>query len=114
MTMSTNAAGIACCGNCGSEVHVVCSGGCAEPDVIPRENYIATMRRPRKGESPQTNGLKEDQPTQCTWPGGCESPPKPWCGRGRKPRMCAFHGSKVRSYVDRYHAKKATSNGETP
>ena len=49
MPISTNTAGIAVCGNCGSEVHVVCSGGCAEPDVVPRANYIATMKKPRGG-----------------------------------------------------------------
>ena len=49
MPISTNASGVAVCGNCGSEVHVVCSGGCAEPDVMPRANYIATMKKPRGG-----------------------------------------------------------------
>jgi hypothetical protein len=46
MTMTANEIGVGCCGNCGAEVEVRCSGGCAEPDVEIRENAIAAMKKP--------------------------------------------------------------------
>jgi hypothetical protein len=85
--MSTNAAGVACCGNCGSELEVRCTGGCAEPDIVPRENYIATM--PQRAQTKEPKIVKYPPPTHC------------WCGEpvaqrakygvGRPPTKCEKH-----------------------
>lgn len=47
MTISTNAAGIACCGNCGSTLAVVCTGNCPEPHIVFREDYVASLPVPK-------------------------------------------------------------------
>lgn len=101
MTMTTDKIGIACCGNCGSHVEVVCSGGCAEPDVIPRENYIAALPKPR-GEEPSqewkddtpkpAKAAKYPVPTECRIP-GCGAPvaKREKFGVGRPPTKCEKH-----------------------
>lgn len=106
MTMSTSAAGIACCGNCGSELEVRCTGGCAEPDIVPRENYIATMKKPRDHERSQ---IKEERPGLCSWQGGgCDQPVAPRLpGQTRTPKKCPKHLEMVRQYERNRVAKQA-------
>ncbi len=92
MTVSTDASGVAVCGSCGSELEVRCTGGCAEPDIMARENYIASLPRPRGKETPNSaKQFPERRPTQCTVP-GCDderAPRRP--GRGRPATKCPRH-----------------------
>lgn len=50
----TNGEGVAVC-RCGSELHVVCSGGCTDPDVVFKSERAA-IRKPAGREVP--NSLK--------------------------------------------------------
>ena len=94
MTISTSAAGVACCGNCGSELEVRCTGNCPEPDIVFRENFVATMAKPG-GHSGKYGPYKKTlirQPGFCAWPAGCDLPvAKRKPGKGRPPTKCEKH-----------------------
>lgn len=99
MTLRTDQrSGVACCGNCGSELAVICTGGCAEPDIVPRENYIAAMRKPNWPEksSPEPvrrNGklVKYPPPTHCHCGAPVVKLERPGRGGGRPPTHCEKH-----------------------
>lgn len=100
MTISTNAAGVACCGNCGSELEIRCTGGCPEPDVVFRENFAATMAKlgghPGKRGPFRKYGPQKKTPIRrpgfCAWVAGCDLPvAKREPGHGRTPIMCENH-----------------------
>lgn len=99
MTVTTDNSGAACCGNCGSNVVVACSGGCAEPDVVFRENYVATMKKPSGNEPEQA---KYPVPTTCRHP-NCDQPPVPpkIRGRGRPPTRCEKHWNPTSKRIER-------------
>lgn len=95
MTIHTDNSGVACCGNCGSHVVVACSGGCAEPDVMFRKDYIASLPKP-KGPEPGKARVpkgpkvaKYPPPTHCF----CGEPvaKRRVKGRGRPPTKCETH-----------------------
>lgn len=106
MSITVANSGEACCGNCGAHVVVACSGGCENPDVQFRKDYIASLARPRGNELPR-NLRKQFQPRatsaakpariekpegMCTY-GKCTddiAPRKPGV-RGRAPKTCEKH-----------------------
>lgn len=103
MSARTNSSGVACCGNCGSELKVACTGGCAEPDIVFKENYIASLPKPRGEEKPQ------DKPRsgQCRSP-NCSDDIAPHSGRGRSSTHCARHLEMRNSYRKKAKSKLAT------
>lgn len=90
--LNTNGEGVAVC-RCGSELHVVCSGGCPDPDVVFKSD-LAAMKKPSGGQigmrSPQRK-TRILRPGICAWPNGCDLPVAVWKGRGRVPIMCPGH-----------------------
>jgi hypothetical protein len=90
MSISTNGAGVACCGNCGHELAVICTGGCAEPDIVFKSDHFASA--------------------MCNWP-GCDDliAPREPGQSGPDPRKCAKHKAMQQVYRDRSLAKKAAS-----
>lgn len=93
MSARVDQSGVACCGNCGAELAIVCTGGCSELDVVFQENYIAVMRKPRNhfGEA-----LAPYKKTLILHPGfcvelGCDAAVAPYSGRGRVPIKCPKH-----------------------
>lgn len=101
MTISSNAAGVACCGNCGHELVIACTGGCPEPDAVLRENYVAALPKPR-GEEPRQE-WKDQTPKPPVERKGAKYPPPTHCfcgepvaqrarfGVGRPPTKCEKH-----------------------
>jgi len=102
MTIRVAGSGEACCGNCGKRLEIVCTGGCPEPDAIPRENYVATMKRPRGPER-----IEERQLGQCNYK-RCTDPVAPYHGHGRPTTKCPFHLEMMKGYQKKYMGKKAT------
>lgn len=99
--------GEACCGNCGAHLAIVCTGGCAQPDIVMRENATATMKRPRAHERTQ----RQDRPGICNWSAGCDAPVAPPIvrGRGRPPKKCPTHIAMIREYERTRKAKNAVA-----
>ena len=101
MTINVAGSGEACCGNCGHELEIVCTGGCPEPDIVFRENSVATMAKP--GVHFGKTGPQKRTPIRlqgfCAWPAGCDLPVAPWIGRGRVPIMCPGHMGPSRAKV---------------
>jgi hypothetical protein len=89
MTMSTNGEGVAVC-RCGAELHVVCSGGCPEPDVVFKREH--------------------DPNAICNWSTGCDQPVGEHIGSGPPPAKCPTHRAIQRARNERSLAKhKAAS-----
>lgn len=102
MTPKVNQAGIACCGECGSELQIVCTGGCKDPDVVFKENYIASLPTPQGRETPGKQHARRPwarKPVldQCTYR-DCTEPPAPRGVTGRPPTRCVKHRDMSRLY----------------
>lgn len=97
---NTNGEGVAVC-RCGSELHVVCSGGCTDPDVVFKSERAA-IRKPSGREVP--NSLKRKVrrfiPGFCTHP-GCYDPiaPRPAKAIGQPWTKCVKHLALSRKYT---------------
>lgn len=102
MTIATNGEGVAVC-RCGSDLHVVCSGGCPDPEVVFKSE-LGTMRKPRAGnERPQEYKDSTPKPPATRKSKGVKYPPPThcWCGEpvaqrakvgvGRPPTKCEKH-----------------------
>lgn len=76
--------GEAVCGNCGAHLEIVCSGGCAEPDIVFRQDYTAALPKPRGEEKPKP----KERSTHC-WCGDPVAMRKP--GHGRPTTKCEKH-----------------------
>ena len=96
--LNTNGEGMAVC-RCGSELHVVCSGGCPDPDVVFKSE-LAAMKKPRGIEPRQEyrdNTPKPLREKKAKYP----PPTHCWCGEpvakrakfgvGRPPTKCEKH-----------------------
>jgi hypothetical protein len=92
MSITVANSGEACCGNCGAHVVVACSGGCENPDVQFRENYIASLPVPRSKELPRIPVSTEKPIGTCTYR-RCTDPiaPRKPGVRGRAPKTCEKH-----------------------
>lgn len=113
MTINTNGEGVAVC-RCGSELHVVCSSGCPEPDVVFKSE-LAAMRKPRPEKRKIERAVKQPPPRKpvpdhCTY-GTCTDPVAPRVpgAMGRPVTRCAKHLELFRE-----KKRKAESNGATP
>lgn len=100
MTINTNGAGVAVC-SCGHELEIRCTGGCKLPDPVFKDNYIATMKRPR-GEEPKL--VQRDG--QCNYQ-RCTDDVAEYSGHGRPSTKCPYHLEMMRGYRRKYAAKKA-------
>lgn len=95
--MVANEAGFACCGNCGAEAHVVCSGGCANADIEIRENPIAALPVPKGDEKrSRRSGF-----CHCGDPVAVRAP-----GKGRPPTTCEKHLAQRKRYRLNWEAKR--------
>lgn len=90
MTASANAAGVACCGNCRSELEVRCTGGCEDPDIVFKHNPIAGLRRVPSGRLRRTPTGRKYIPGICTYR-DCREPIVPHVGKGRPTTKCVKH-----------------------
>ena len=100
MTMTIGKVHVACCGNCGHELEIRCTGGCPEPDTVPREDYIATMKKPQGKETPRA-GHARLKPPRCPRPTHCHCgepvASRSKSGIGRPPSHCEKHLDILRS-----------------
>ena len=112
MTINTNGAGVACCGNCGSELEVRCTGHCAEPDIVPRENYIAALPLPkgpgRRAPRAKRRSTRKFLPGICTYK-SCTEPIAPHVGIGRPTTKCPKHLEWSRTWTRNHNVKKAVA-----
>jgi hypothetical protein len=93
--VNTNGEGVAIC-RCGAELHVVCSGGCPDPDVVFK-NAIAAAPVPR---------------AQCKYP-GCKDEVVPNTSRrGRPTTLCPAHKALRKKYRDNWSRKKNETSAE--
>lgn len=104
MTITTDKAGIACCGNCGAHLEIVCKGGCEEPDVMFRKDYIASLPKPSGKETPRSQRIKKvgtvtSPPAHCTHK-GCSDPvaPREPGVVGRPITQCIKHRDRSRQF----------------
>jgi hypothetical protein len=90
MSVSTNAAGAACCGNCRAELEIRCTGGCSAPDIVFKQNPIAKLRRVPMGKVRHFPTGRKFVPGVCTYR-DCKEPIVPHVGAGRPTTKCAKH-----------------------
>lgn len=86
--------GEACC-DCGARVTVVCSGGCANPDIQFRNDLIGSLPGAKGRETRTSTHWKrkpiEKPPGICTYL-KCTDPVAPRRpGKGRPPKRCVKH-----------------------
>jgi hypothetical protein len=97
MSARTNGAGVGCCGNCGHELVVACLGGCAEPDIVFREeSHIQTRARRRLTE--KRVKVTDVPKGYCTYQYGCDQPVAPCTYHGRPTTKCEKHLALVQKY----------------
>jgi hypothetical protein len=99
---NTNGEGVAVC-RCGSQLHIVCSGGCTDPDVVFKSER-ATIRKPRHVPNPRKT--RRFRPGFCTHP-GCDDPiaPRPAGAIGHPWTKCIKHLAVSRKYTANRKAK---------
>lgn len=101
MSVTTDNSGVACCGNCGADVVVACSGGCEHPDVQFRKDFIGSLPKPpgpahsrpifprhKKGEPPRILPPKICNVIDCT------DEVEAYSGKGQPPKRCTKHKTK--------------------
>lgn len=87
MTMRQIRCGIACCGDCGAHLEIVCSAGCKDSEPQFQKDYSLLHRAPK---------LRGEKPTHCTYE-DCTDPIAPRnLPIGRPPTTCAKHLEKGR------------------
>jgi hypothetical protein len=104
VSISTNSAGVACCGHCGSELEVRCSAGCATPDIQLREDPLAAPDKP-----PRERSIEKTARGICNV-GNCDQPVAPKeHGVGRTPVKCPRHLQLSRDSHARAKERKAAA-----
>jgi hypothetical protein len=92
--MNTNGEGVAVC-RCGSELHIVCTGGCPDPDVVFKSELALLSKPPDPAR----------RPGQCRW-ANCPDDVAPHKGRGRPPTRCPAHLALGRKYRMAWEKKR--------
>jgi hypothetical protein len=107
LTLRTNGAGVAVCG-CGSELHIVCSGGCPEPDVQFRDETTKPKRDRHRKEKRVKAG---DVPSgYCTYQHGCGAPVAEQTYHGRPTTKCVKHLAMVQKYEAARRAREVIAS----
>ena len=91
----TNGVGIAIC-SCGSELHVVCAGGCEKPDFVFAQDHKIKRASRRKADG--RIHVKDVPPGMCTWQNGCDQPSAQQTYRGRTTTKCPKHLAMVQKW----------------